>query len=91
MLMETGRIGPQGRITISRVMRERLGLRANDQVVMILEGGGIRLIPLRTQLEESFAAVPALSRSLAWSEMTEIAHEEHARMAAVEGLDATGR
>jgi AbrB family looped-hinge helix DNA binding protein len=81
-----GSVSPKGQITLPLAIRERLGIHPKDKVVVQLVGDTITVVKLSTLLAESYQAVPALEGSLSWSEITNIAHDEHARTAACEGL-----
>jgi AbrB family looped-hinge helix DNA binding protein len=74
----TSSVSPKGQITLPAEVRQRLGIRPKDRVVITMENGEVRVAPDVGGLSASFMAVPALSRSLTWQEMREIAHDEHA-------------
>ncbi len=44
MKEKTARIGPNGRIVIPAPFRRILGLEVGDELVVVLEGGGLRLM-----------------------------------------------
>ncbi|HZU07695.1 MAG TPA: AbrB/MazE/SpoVT family DNA-binding domain-containing protein [Chloroflexota bacterium] len=76
----------KGQVTIPIEFRKRLGIHEGDSVEFTLEEGALRLRPIRSRVDESFQAVPPLSRKLTWKEIEQTAQEEHAQEAAREGL-----
>lgn len=83
----TSSVSPKGQVTIPQPIRERLGIKPRDRVVFRLEGNAVRIEPVKSWLADSFQSVPALDPPRSWTEIEEIAHGEHARHAAREGLD----
>ena len=77
----------KGQVTVPVEFRKRLGIQEGDSVEFTLEEGTLRLTPTRSRVDESFQAVPPLSRRLSWKEVEQLAHEEHAQEAAREGLE----
>lgn len=47
------RMGQNGRVVIPAEMRQALGLKAGDEVVMRLEDGEIRLVALRDSVRQA--------------------------------------
>ncbi len=76
----------KGQVTVPVEFRRQLGIQQGDSIEFTLEDGVLRLSPARSPVDESFQAVPSLSRELSWKEVEQLAHEEHAREAAREGL-----
>ncbi len=80
-------VSPKGQVTIPLEVRRRWGIKPRDRVTFLVEDNTVTLVPARSPLDESFGAVPPLTRPLSVEEMTEIAAEEHAHEAAHEGLE----
>jgi AbrB family looped-hinge helix DNA binding protein len=54
-------VGPKGRIVIPVEIRRRLGLQEGSQLVALLEGEGVLLLPrnaVKRRLRRMFAGVP---------------------------------
>jgi AbrB family looped-hinge helix DNA binding protein len=81
-------VSPKGQITIPVEIREQLGLRPRDQVVIHLQGDEIKVRPGRLRLEDVAASIPALDRPMEIDEMIRIAQDEHARHVASEGASS---
>jgi AbrB family looped-hinge helix DNA binding protein len=79
-------VSPKGQITLPLEVRRRWGIKPKDRVAILVEEGGVRIVPIRWSVDASYGAVPPLSSPLSVEEMTEIAAEEHAQEAAREGL-----
>ena len=79
-------VSPKGQITIPQEIRRMLGVKPKDRVRFTLEDGEVKLAPATSDLGAHYQAVPALRRRLTVEEMIEIAHEEQAEEAAMEGL-----
>ena len=61
-------------------------MKPKDRVTFMLDGNGVRVVPLGSRLAEGFASVPPLQKPLSLREMEKIAGDEIARNAAAEGL-----
>jgi len=44
----TSKVGPKGQVVIPKAMRDRLGLRAGDEVTFELDGRTVRVEPAST-------------------------------------------
>ncbi len=82
----TGRVSPKGQITIPIEIRRALKIKPKDQVLFHLEGRKVKITPSGSRLDASFRAVPSLKKPLSLAEMSRVASEEHADVAAKEGL-----
>jgi AbrB family looped-hinge helix DNA binding protein len=78
-------VSPKGQITLPMEIRRHLGVKPKDKVAVKLEGQEVKLRPLGSPLDASFQAVPALRERRTFTEMAEIAREEHAQAGAQEG------
>ena len=74
-------ISTKGQITLPQEIRNHLGLKAKDTVVIRIEEGDIKVSPARATFLDSFQAVLALSTPLSFEEIRRIAREEHAKEA----------
>src|SRR5271157_982962 len=45
----TSRVGPKGQVVIPKSMRDHLGIAPGDKVDFFLDGGGVRVEPVREQ------------------------------------------
>jgi len=80
------RVSRKGQVTIPVEVRRRLALEPRDPVELAIEGDNVVIRRARSPLDESYQAVPALSRPISVEEATAIAREEHACEVAGEGL-----
>jgi AbrB family looped-hinge helix DNA binding protein len=74
----TVRVGPKGRIVIPIELRERYGIEEGDELRVIPERGGLRLVDGRTLVEElrgSLAGGRSLSEELIEERRAEAASE----------------
>ena len=78
-------VSPKGQITLPKEVRERLGVKARDKVMIRLEDEAVTILPATASLESIYQSVPALSEPLTWKEIEEIVHEEQAQAAVREG------
>ena len=53
MQVQQSRMGQNGRVVIPAAMRQALGLKEGDEVVMRLEAGEIRLVALRDSVRQA--------------------------------------
>ena len=65
----TQRVGPKGQVVIPKAIRDELGIRPGDEVVVTREGRGVRIVAAAT-LED-------LRGAFAGSPLTEMLEEEH--------------
>lgn len=78
-------VSPKGQVTLPLEIRRLLGIQPKDKVAFRIQDGEVRVRPARSSLEAVYRSVPALKQPLSDKEMTEIAHEEHARQVVEEG------
>ncbi len=83
----TSSMSQKGQVTIPVEVRERLGLKPKDRVRFRVQGDSVLIEPYRSNLAAFYQSVPALDPPRSWKEVEEIAHDEHAELAAREGLD----
>ncbi len=80
-------VSPKGQITLPLEVRRRWGIRAKDRVTIQVDEQTVTITPARSAVDESFGAIPPLSRPLSDTDITELAAEEHAQEAARKGLE----
>ena len=51
------RLGEGGRLVIPAALRRRMGLRVGDEVVLLAEGAGLRVLPAAAAVREAQEAV----------------------------------
>jgi AbrB family looped-hinge helix DNA binding protein len=85
-----GSVSPKGQITLPQAIRQLLGVQPKDKVRIKVEGHEVKVTPLGSPMDASFQAVSALKKPLSLEQMTEIAHDEHAEEAALEGRHING-
>jgi AbrB family looped-hinge helix DNA binding protein len=74
-------------VTIPVEIRRLLGVKPGDKVSFSIQNGKVELRAVRSPLEESFQAIPALSPRRTWREIETSAAEEQAERVAREGLE----
>ncbi len=79
-------VSPKGQITLPAEVRRLLGIKPRDQVSISLEGGAVKVSPVRSRLLEHFQRAGALAHPLEWRQVVETAAEDHAEEVAKEGL-----
>jgi antitoxin PrlF len=84
----TSSVSPKGQITIPAELRQLLGVKPKDRVAFVVEGESVRITRLGSRLAAGYRSVPPLSPSRSLQEMTDIAWDEHAQVAAREGLSS---
>lgn len=67
----TQRVGPKGQVVIPKAIRDELGIRPGDEVVVMREGRAVRIVAAATLMD--------LRGALAGSPLTEMLEEEHRR------------
>jgi AbrB family looped-hinge helix DNA binding protein len=75
----TVRVGPKGRIVIPIELRERYGIEEGDELTVVPEPGGLRLVDSRTLVEElrgSLAGGPSLAEELIEERRVEATNEQ---------------
>jgi AbrB family looped-hinge helix DNA binding protein len=78
-------VSPKGQVTIPAYIRQLLGVGPRDKVGFRVENGQVLIRPARSTLDAAYRAIPALARPRSETELTELAHDEHAHEAAREG------
>ncbi|MDQ6694360.1 MAG: AbrB/MazE/SpoVT family DNA-binding domain-containing protein [Chloroflexota bacterium] len=82
----------KGRITIPAEIRRSLGIKEGDKVAISLslvsevKTAQAIIKPVRSVAEMTFGAVAPLKEEVTWEQMRNIAREEHAQVAAHQGL-----
>jgi len=76
----------KGQVTIPQEIRQKLGIKPKDKVRFEVEGERVTLSPARSSIKQFYQAVEALNHSRSVEEMAEMAAEEHAQVAAKDGL-----
>ncbi len=82
----TSSVSPKGQITLPLEVRDRLGIKPKDKVIITLEGEDIRIAPVKSRLAAGFGIAPPLKEPRTLKEIMDIAREEHAQEVAAEGL-----
>ena len=67
----TQRIGPKGQVVIPKSIRDELGIRPGDEVVVTLDGRAVRIV--------AAASLESLRGMLKGHQLVEILEEEHRR------------
>jgi len=67
----TQRVGPKGQVVIPKTIRDELGIRPGDEVLVTRDGRAVRIV--------AAAALENLRGALAGSPLTEMLEEEHRR------------
>jgi len=78
--MSTTTVTKKGQVTIPKSVRERLGLREGDKVIVKFSGGKafIRKIPSIFNLQSS-VSIPEDIKKLSWKEIEKKAHDHIAK------------
>jgi AbrB family looped-hinge helix DNA binding protein len=79
-------VSPKGQVTIPAEIRKQLGVRPRDHVVFHVVDNSVRIEPERMSLESIYGAARPVTPGRPWHEIEEIAREEHAARAAMEGI-----
>ena len=79
-------VSPKGQITIPLEIRQQLGVKPKDKVVITVDGDEVTVRPAHARLAASYQAIPALKPPRTLKEITEIAHEDQAQAAVREGF-----
>jgi AbrB family looped-hinge helix DNA binding protein len=77
----------KGQVTIPVEIRRLLGVEPGDKVSFSVRNGKVELRAVRSPLEESFQAIPALAPRRSWKEIERLAAQEQAERVAREGLE----
>jgi AbrB family looped-hinge helix DNA binding protein len=80
-------VDPKGRVTIPVAVRRLLGVEAGGTVSFSVRDGDVVLRAVRSPLDQSFRAIPALSPHRTWKEIKRLAAEDRAERLAREGLE----
>lgn len=78
------RVCPNGRITIPKIIRDRLGVKPKDKVVVRLYEGKITITPMTSSLESIYQVAGSLKDTRSDRDMTGMAWDEHAQKAVQE-------
>ncbi len=78
-------VSPKGQITIPLEIRQQLGVKPKDKVIITVDGDEVRIAPAHSRLDAIYQSVPALAPARSWREVREIAREEQVQEAAREG------
>lgn len=81
------RVSPKGQITLPSEIRKELGIKPKDQVSIQIRDGVITVVPRESRLLRHYQIAGGLEKPLSWKEIETIAHEEHAKHVAREGLE----
>ena len=68
----------KGQVTIPSEIRNRLGIKPNDQVTFRVEGERVYLMPVRETLETAYGAVRPLRRPEDFQDLRDRAIQDHA-------------
>ncbi len=72
-----GTITTKGQITLPIQIRQRLGVKAHDQIIFRVSEGKVELWPVTRTLEDTFGAVSPRQSPEDFQELRDIAIEEH--------------
>jgi antitoxin PrlF len=75
------RMTSKGQVTIPVAIRNRLGLKPNEQVAFKIEEGEVKLQPAKATLEAAYGMIEPLARPEDFERIIEIAHEDQAQRA----------
>ncbi len=78
-------VSPKGQVTIPAAIRHLLGVGPKDKMAFRVENGEVLIRPARSKLDAAYRSIPALDSPLSDKEMTELAHDEHAKHVVDEG------
>jgi AbrB family looped-hinge helix DNA binding protein len=79
-------VSPKGQITMPKVIRTKLGVKAKDKVAVRLDQGEVKVTPVKVTIDSIYQMGGALKTPLSDKEMVHIAQEEQAQKVAREGL-----
>ena len=79
-------VSPKGQITMPKAIRNKLGVKPKDKVVIRLEEGEVRVVPVNVTFETIYQSVPPLQKKFSDKEMVRIAREDHVQQVAKEGI-----
>jgi antitoxin PrlF len=66
-------------ITLPKTIREILGVKSGERIGFIVEGNEVKIVPLKSKLEENFGKVKAVSKPEKFKEIREFVEEEIAK------------
>jgi len=66
-------------ITLPKRIRQILGVKSGERIGFIVEGNEVKIVPLKSKLEENFGKVKAVSKSEKFKEIREFVEEEIAK------------
>ncbi len=79
-------LSQKGQVTLPVEVRRALGIAPRGKVAFEIDQREVRVRAARSAVDETFQAVPALKEKLAWDEMRQMAQDDAADEAAIEGL-----
>jgi AbrB family looped-hinge helix DNA binding protein len=66
-------------ITLPKKIREILGVKSGERIGFIIEGNEVKIVPLKSKLEENFGKVKVVSKPEKFKEIREFVEEEIAK------------
>jgi len=66
-------------ITLPKKIREILGVKSGERIGFIVEGNEVKIVPLKSKLEENFGKLKAVSKPEKFKEIREFVEEEIAK------------
>ncbi len=66
-------------ITLPKKIREILGVKSGERIGFIVEGNEVKIVPLKSKLEENFGKLNAVSKPENFKEIREFVEEEIAK------------
>ncbi len=66
-------------ITLPKKIRQILGVKSGERIGFIVEGNEVKIVPLKSKLEENFGKVKAVSKPEKFKEIREFVEEEIAK------------
>jgi AbrB family looped-hinge helix DNA binding protein len=76
------RMTRKGQVTIPVAIRNRLGLKPNEQVAFKVEAGEVKLQAAKATLEAVYGMVEPIQRPEVFEQLIEVAHEDQAQRVA---------
>jgi AbrB family looped-hinge helix DNA binding protein len=66
----------KSQITLPKPIREFLGVRPGGRVAFVIEGNAVKIIPVRSKLEENFGKIKPTRRPEDFKQIREVVAEE---------------
>lgn len=66
-------------ITLPKKIREILGVKSGERIGFIVEGNEVKIVPLKSKLEENFGKLKAVSKPENFKEIRKFVEEEIAK------------